>query len=69
MIEITTLRKRIVKQDIYRRRRRKAIWAFFVLAIVFIKLFAVDVVVVQGTSMEPTLRRTIPCAPQVSLLD
>ena len=56
MIIILTLKKRIVKQDIYRRRRRKAIWAFFVLAIVFIKLFAVDVVVVQGTSMEPTLR-------------
>ena len=56
MDEITALRKRIVRQDMCRRRRRKAMWAFLILAIAFVKLFAVDFVVVQGTSMEPTLR-------------
>ena len=56
MCDATALRQKIIKQDKRHRRRKKTLWALVILLIIFVKLFAVDFVIVQGNSMVPTLQ-------------
>lgn len=53
--KISKLREHIVGKERRRHRRNVILTGFLMLVLLFAKLFAMDIVVVSGSSMEPTL--------------